>query len=368
MPEIKIKLTNEIHEKLKEYAKEDDRSLNKYITRGLEYLANMPTPYHKLAPGVTPTSAPTQQPPIYTPTTPATTTTATPTPDTSQMTKIEQAEYAKELLNQAEVVYAKELKQLEITKKENAELLKQLYAEEKQAQKQEARTQSKALTPEEEQLKAQKLELQKQKMQEKRDSLIRDKALELDLEDAEKYNEDWLLQEYFGMGEMISANYDEKERGIPNPYKNKPLDELYKYMDEIKQIEIKEKEEETRRDALPHDKDDYDYKSEDFIRDIDRLKDIWVERGTSSTTYEGERDFDILFNYYFRKGLYHDFEQRMNHPYEAFNEFNQNDMQDLSNAFNRDISDIDVLYINYLMEGEGAYYRQTHGMTSYYEN
>ena len=58
----------------------------------------------------------------------------------------------------------------------------------------------------------------------------------------------------------------------------------------------------------------------------------------------------------------------MNHPYEAFNEFNQNDMQDLSNAFNRDISDIDVRYINYLMEGEGAYYRQTHGMTSYYED
>lgn len=44
MPEIKITLDTEIHQKLKEYAKEDDRSLKKYIERGLEYLAN--NPYH----------------------------------------------------------------------------------------------------------------------------------------------------------------------------------------------------------------------------------------------------------------------------------------------------------------------------------
>lgn len=47
MSEIKIKLDEETHEKLKMLAKDDDRSLTKYITRGLIYLANMPVPYHK---------------------------------------------------------------------------------------------------------------------------------------------------------------------------------------------------------------------------------------------------------------------------------------------------------------------------------
>lgn len=358
---INVMIEEEAYERIKDYAKTDNRSAAKEMSLILElYKPGMIPGISIMVPGVTPTPAPTQQPLVYTPTT-ATTTTPTPTPDTSQMTKIEQAEYAKELLNQAEVVYAKELKQLEITKKENAELLKQLYAEEKQAQKQEARTQSKALTPEEEQLNQQKLELQKQKMQEKRDSLIRDKALELDLEDAEKYNEDWLLDAYFGMGEMVSANYNEEEKGIPNPYKNKSIDELYKYMNEIKQIEIKEREEETRRDALPHDIDDYDYKSEDFIQEVNRLQNVWVERGTADTTYDDE-DYNILFNYYFRKGLYRDFEERMNHPDYAFS---NEDMQELQNAFNR--TDIDINYINSLMCGDGHYYRSSHNKKSYFE-
>lgn len=44
MPEIKVTLDPEVHQKLKEYAKEDDRSLKKYIERGLKYLAD--NPYH----------------------------------------------------------------------------------------------------------------------------------------------------------------------------------------------------------------------------------------------------------------------------------------------------------------------------------
>lgn len=330
MPKLIIELEPDTHKKLKMLALDDDRSLIKYITRGLEYLANMPTPYHRIigGAGITPTPVE-QQPFIYIPTT------TTSIPDTSQMTGLEQQEYARKQAAEAKTKIALE--------------------------RQEARTQPKALTPEEEQINQQKLELQKQKIQEKRDSLIRDKAIELDLEDAEDYNEDWLLDEYFGMETMICANYDEKERGIPNPYKNKSIDELYKYMNEIKQIEIKEKEEETRRDALPHDIDDYDYKSEDFIAEVNRLQGVWVERGSSNTSYDDE-DFNILFNYYFRKGLYHDFEERMNHPYYAFSD---EDIQDLQNAFNR--TDIDIDYINALMCGDGHSYRNSHSKKSYFE-
>lgn len=49
MPEIKVTLDPDVHQKLKEYAKEDDRSLKKYIERGLKYLAD--NPYHN-RPGV----------------------------------------------------------------------------------------------------------------------------------------------------------------------------------------------------------------------------------------------------------------------------------------------------------------------------
>ena len=330
MPKLIIELEPDTHKKLKMLALDDDRSLIKYITRGLEYLANMPVPYHRIigGAGIIPTPVE-QQPFIYTPTT------TTSIPDTSQMTGLEQQEYARKQAAEA----------------------KTKLALEKQVQQ----GQGRILSPEEEELQKQKLELQKQKIQEKRDSLIRDKAIELELNDAEDYNEDWLLDEYFGVGEMVNANYDEKERGIPNPYKNKPIDELYKYMNEIKQIEIKEKEEETRRDALPHDIDDYDYKSEDFVQEINRLQGVWVERDSSNTSYDDE-DFNILFNYYFRKGLYHDFEERMNHPYYAFSD---EDIQDLQNAFNR--TDIDIDYINALMCGDGYSYRSSHNKKSYFE-
>lgn len=327
--QIKLTIPDDIYVTIKEEANKDLRKINQEIIYMLrKYIETIARP------GVTPTPLAQQiiqQPFIYTPTT----TTTTSIPDTSQMTGLEQQEYARKQAAEAKTKIALE--------------------------RQEARTQPKALTPEEEQINQQKLELQKQKIQEKRDSLIRDKAIELDLEDAEDYNEDWLLDEYFGMETMICANYDEKERGIPNPYKNKSIDELYKYMNEIKQIEIKEREEETRRDALPHDIDDYDYKSEDFIAEVNRLQGVWVERGSSNTSYDDE-DFNILFNYYFRKGLYHDFEERMNHPYYAFSD---EDIQDLQNAFNR--TDIDIDYINALMCGDGHSYRNSHSKKSYFE-
>ena len=344
MPKLIIEIEPETHKKLKMLALDDDRSLNKYITRGLEYLANMPVPYHKLTPGVTPTPVEQimQQPLIYIPTPENPTsapvftnsiTTPAPAPDTSQMTGLEQQEYARKQAAEA----------------------KTKIALEKQAQK------PRALSPEEEQLNQQKLELQKQKMQEKRDSLIKDKAIELELNDAEDYNEHRLLLEYFGTEDVSNANFDEKHYGKPNPYKNKPLDELYKYMNEIKQYEIKEKEEEDRRDTLPHDKDDYDYKSEDFIKDVTRLQNVWIERGDSDTSYDDE-DYNILFNYFFKKGLYHDFEQRMNHPYYAFSD---DDIQDLQNAFNRD--KVDISYVNALMCGDGSHYRKQNKCKSYFE-
>lgn len=47
MPKLIIELDADTHKKLKLQAINDDRSLNKYLTRGLIYLANMPVPYYK---------------------------------------------------------------------------------------------------------------------------------------------------------------------------------------------------------------------------------------------------------------------------------------------------------------------------------
>lgn len=352
MPKLIIEIEPETHKKLKMLALDDDRSLNKYITRGLEYLANMPIPYHKLAPGVTPTPVPTQQPFVYTPTTttpiPYTPENPTNAPvftnsiiDTSQMTGLEQQEYARKQAAEAKTKIALE--------------------------KQEARSQARTLTPEEEQINQQKLELQKQKIQEKRDSLIRDRAIELDVEDAESYNEDWLLNRYFGMAEMMHADYYEEEKGIPNPYKNPPksMEELYSFLDKIKQSEQEEKAEEDRRDALPHDKDDYDYKSEDFIRDVKESQETWIERHYGVPGGYDDEDYKILYNYFYNNHLYHDFVYRMNNPYTGFDI--DDDATLLSSIFNRDIKDIDVQYISALMCGNGKFYRDENNIISYYE-
>ena len=335
---VNVTLEEETYNRIKSYAEADRRSAATEMALILElYRPGMIPGISVIAPGVMPTPAEQiiQQPFVYTPTiTTATQTQAQTT--TTELKGLAKEEYARKLMAEAKT--------------------------EKALERQEQQGQGRILSPEEEQLQKQKLELQKQKMQEKRDSLIRDKAIELDLEDAEDYNEDWLLDEYFGL-DYYNAKLDERDKGVPNPYTNPPksIDELYKYMNELKQIEIKEKEEEDRRDALPHDIDDYDYKSEDFIQEVNRLQGVWVERGSSNTSYDDE-DFNILFNYYFRKGLYHDFEERMNHPYYAFSD---DDMQDLQNAFNR--TDIDIDYINALMCGDGYSYRSSHNKKSYFE-
>lgn len=47
MPEIKVKIDPITHEKLKNFAENDERSLSKYLERGLKYLSNIPNGYHK---------------------------------------------------------------------------------------------------------------------------------------------------------------------------------------------------------------------------------------------------------------------------------------------------------------------------------
>ena len=185
MPKLIIELEPDTHKKLKMLALDDDRSLIKYITRGLEYLANMPTPYHRIigGAGIIPTPVE-QQPFVYTPTT----TTTTPIPDTSQMTGLEQQEYARKQAAEAKTKLALE--------------------------RQDARTQPKALTPEEEQLNQQKLELQKQKMQEKRDELIRNKAKEINLDiwDLDNYNEDHMLFDMYGDDYLLAKDQERRRQ------------------------------------------------------------------------------------------------------------------------------------------------------------
>ena len=360
MPKLIIELDADTHKKLKLQAVEDDRSLNKYLTRGLEYLANMPVPYYKLVNNTsqpqtyippTPTSIPESPmgaPIITTSSTqspftaiPSTSTPSTSTPATS-MTSIQLKEQARKLMAEAQTLAVQE--------------------------REDARAQARALTPEEEQLNQQKLELQKQKIQEKRDKLIHDKAVELDLDlyNIDAYNEDRALFDIYGE-RYLWAKGDEIEKGTPNPYKNKPIEEIYKGLEEVKQREIEEKKEEDRRDALPHDIDDYDYKSEDFLDEISRLENVWVERNSYAHASYDDEDYKILKNYYFNNNLYHEFEEMMNHPYYAFDEDKPQDLQTLSNIFNRDKDKIDVAYVNHVMQGMGAYYRNKNKCKSYYE-
>ena len=233
---------------------------------------------------------------------------------------------------------------------------------EKEEAKEEARVQARTLSPEEQQLEQQKLDIQKQKLQEKRDKLLRDKAIELDLWDAENYNEERVLSNKF-FESYPTAKIKEQYYGEPNPYKNKPIEELYGYMQDIKREEDEEQAERDRRDALPHDAHNYDYKSEDFESDIKRLQDIWIERGYGTQNGYDDEDYKILYNYYFKINEYREFEQKMNNPYSAFNE---DDLKLLQDIFNR--NDIDIDYINSLMCGKGSYYRKDHNnMKSYFQ-
>ena len=295
MPELKIKLPDEIHQKLKELAKDDERSLAQYIIRGLKYLSEMPTPYHKLLNINT-------APQIYIP--PATTTEVQPQAqiiDISSLKGLQKEEYARKLMAEA--------------KTEKAEL------------KEEARAEAHTLSPEEQQLEQQKLDIQKQKLQEKRDKLLRDKAIELDLWDAENYNEE----------RVISSMCIDYGMWRKDEFKNKPIEELYEYMKKVKQEEDEEQAERDRRDALPHDAHNYDYKSEDFERDVKRLQEIYLEDYAYADPSYEEEDYKILYNYYFKTCEYREFEQKMNHPDYAFDEDDIKLSQSIFNSNNIDI-------------------------------
>lgn len=358
MPKLIINIPENTHRVLKELAAGERRSLTNYIICRLEDIANgimisplsQPQVYIPPTPTSTSTSIPenpTGAPIITTSSTQSpftaipSTSTPSSTPATS-MTSIQLKEQARKLMAEAQTLAVQE--------------------------RDDARAQARALTPEEEQLNQQKLELQKQKIQEKRDKLIHDKAVELDLDlyNIDAYNEDRALFDIYGE-RYLWAKGDEIEKGTPNPYKNKPIEEIYKGLEEVKQREIEEKKEEDRRDALPHDIDDYDYKSEDFLSEISRLEKVWTERNSYADASYDDEDYKILKNYYFKNNLYHEFESMMNHPYEAFDDYKPQDLQTLSNIFNRDKDKIDVAYVNHVMQGMGAYYRNKNKCKSYYE-
>lgn len=81
MSKITLSMSKETNEKLKALAKDDERSLSKYLERGLIYLANIPGGYHTSIPTSIPTPirrtvidfdqpAPQPTPPTQTQTTP----------------------------------------------------------------------------------------------------------------------------------------------------------------------------------------------------------------------------------------------------------------------------------------------------------
>lgn len=353
---INVMIEEEAYERIKSYANADNRSAAKEMSLILElYRPGLIPGISVSMPGVQPQmyiptpipENPTGAPIITTSSTqspftaiPSTSTPSTSTPATS-MTSIQLKEQARKLMAEAQTLAVQE--------------------------REDARMQARALTPEEEQLNQQKLELQKQKIQEKRDKLIHDKAVELDLNiNLDACDEHLALFLIYG-DKYIWANECERHDGTPNPYKNKPIEEIYKGLEEVKQREIEEKKEEDRRDALPHDIDDYDYKSEDFLDEISRLENVWVERNSYAHASYDDEDYKILKNYYFNNNLYHEFEEMMNHPYYAFDEDKPQDLQTLSNIFNRDKDKIDVAYVNHVMQGMGAYYRNKNKCKSYYE-
>lgn len=356
---INVMIEEEAYERIKSYANADNRSAAKEMSLILElYRPGLIPGISVSMPGVqpqmyipTPTSTsipenPTGAPIITTSSTqsPFTAIPSTSTPSstpTTSMTSIQLKEQARKLMAEAQTLAVQE--------------------------REDARAQARALTPEEEQLNQQKLELQKQKIQEKRDKLIHDKAVELDLNiNLDACDEHLALFLIYG-DKYMWARECERTDGTPNPYKNKPIEEIYKGLEEVKQREIEEEKEEDRRDALPHDIDDYDYKSEDFLDEISRLEKVWTERNSYADASYDDEDYKILKNYYFNNNLYHEFEEMMNHPYEAFDDYKSQDLQTLSNIFNRDKDKIDVAYVNHVMQGMGAYYRNKNKCKSYYE-
>lgn len=335
MPKIILDIPSETHEILKEYAKQDRRSLTNYLICQLELLAKAPRqqlqPYQP-------------QPNIYIPA--PVTTIATPenptaapiitaqaqiqAPDISSMNGLELQEYARKLSAEAKTKITQE--------------------------KQEAREEAKQLTPEEEQIKAQKLELQKQKLQEKREKAIRDRAIELDLYGAEDYTEERVLFEIYD-ADYASSKFD----GTQDKYLNKPLEEIYALMDKIKAREDKEEAEQKRREALPHDIDDWDYKSEDFEEDLIREENY--------NELSKDPDYMRIREYYISHCYYNRFIRLLRYPYNFCRELSSPEVdydqeyKAMQNVFNREKIDED--YIVALFYGNGEQYREEHKALSY---
>lgn len=341
MKRINIYIKEEAYDYIKKIAPDNHRSVSGEISFILEnyvaQLQNLPQQPSMYIP------TPVQMPMINTPENPTgqpiiTAQTTTPTPDVSTMNGLELQEYARKLSAEAKTKITQE--------------------------KAEARAEAKQLTPEEEQIKAQKQDLQKQKLQEKRDKAIRDKAIELDLENAENYDEEMMLFDYYGLDYI-----DSKYNGTRDKYANKPLEEVYKLMQEIKDYENKQAEEQKRRDSLPHDVDDWDYKSEDFLRELE------AEEGKRPDTLKTDPDYLRLREYYISHCYYNRFLRLFRSPHFFSREFIPADMsyeaeyKAMQSAFNREKIDED--YIEMLLYGSGPQYREEHKCLSYteeYEN
>lgn len=333
MPKIILDIPSETHEILKEYAKQDRRSLTNYLICQLEFLAKAPKQPYQPQPNI---YIPTPVTTIATPENPIVTAQAqiqAPAPDISNMNGLELQEYARKLSAEAKTKITQE--------------------------KQEAREEAKQLTPEEEQIKTQKQELQKQKLQEKRDKAIRDRAIELDLWNSENYNESVLLFNYYGEQYAIS-----KGRGTSaEEFGGKPLEELYKMLQELKYYQDQEEMEDKRRDALPHDVDDWDYKSEDFDKDLEEQESYKIKAFKSDPDYRRIREYYISHCYYHRLIMLLKYPHMFCKDCDFDNVDYEKEYKTMKNVFNRDKIDDD--YITAIFYGDGEQYREKNKCISY---
>ena len=253
-------------------------------------------------------------------------------PDISSMNGLELQEYARKLSAEAKTKITQE--------------------------KAEAKAEAKQLTPEEEEMQKQKLELQKQRLQEKRDKAIRDRAIELDLYNAENYTEDILLFNYYG-----DDYFNSKYNGTKEKYMNKPLEDLYNMLKEVRSWEDQEEAEERRREALPHDIDEWDYKSEDFEDDLRREEEAQPDG-------RDDPDYIRIKDYYSKHCYYNRLLTLIRRPYAFSEDFAdssglnfEDEYRAMKNVFNRDKIDED--YIIAVLSGDGDGYREEHKCLSY---
>lgn len=334
--QVKLNIPDNIYEKVKELAKTDLRTASQEIVYILGchtgLIGYTPTQPNIYIPAPVTTIATSENPmgqPIIT----AQAQIQAPTPDISNMNGLELQEYARKLSAEAKTKITQE--------------------------KQEAREEAKQLTPEEEQMKAQKQELQKQKLQEKRDKAIRDRAIELDLWNSENYNESVLLFNYYGEQYAIS-----KGRGTSaEEFGGKPLEELYKMLQELKYYQDQEEMEDKRRDALPHDVDDWDYKSEDFDKDLEEQESYKIKAFESDPDYRRIREYYISHCYYHRLIMLLKYPHAFCKDYDFDNVDYEKEYKTMKNVFNRDKIDDD--YITAIFYGDGEQYREKNKCISY---